>query len=597
MEPYFLNALGSLLQTTFIPTLPPLIRPSERSNPPLEKQRSRALSAFALSALFGLEPLRSGKQVLDDYEDASLDAFHYDQAAGTLYWIQTKYKPDGEITVSDTVNFCNGIGQLAKGDFSNLNANFVRNRAMIEAALDNCTRIQPVFVFLGAKVSPRAIEAYRTWQANQEERMAASIQQFGPKEVVNYMLERQAYPTVDARIEIKNATIVGAPNRMYLGVVTLKSMAALLDQHGFALFTKNIRQGLGQGSDVNQSILKSIKERPEAFVYLNNGITVLVKESVAKRPVDQVTPYEVKGMSIVNGAQTISTALEAKKLGLESELERALVTISMVIVGEEAQLGRDITEARNHQNVVKKSDFVGLDPIHPVLRQKFALFQIHYAYQNQNSTDVPNNAIWQEEVAIAANLIRQDPFAGLDAFKYKGEFTIKERSRYKIAFSEPHDLYAMYNGVQCLRFVDKWMVTNGSGAAAFSDQRLCSWNGRYLAAWILFQQLSGTIKKPRLLKYADIRSNQNVSRALVSLSVHLVDVYLHLRESDWIGARRFFGNHWYTNEAAVRLCCLHFGIPLDDPGIQARRNKLHGATADRIELFSYLASKAPKIEI
>ena len=51
---------------------------------------------------------------------------------------------------------------------------------------------------------------------------------------------------------------------------------ALHEQHGKALYERNIRYFLGSSkSDVNKAIKSTPSDRPEEFFYLNNGVTAV----------------------------------------------------------------------------------------------------------------------------------------------------------------------------------------------------------------------------------------------------------------------------------------------------------------------------------
>jgi hypothetical protein len=596
MEAFYLDALNNLLDGIYARHLPQLSHAKEAVNPPLEKQRSRALSAFGIAALFGLDPEKAGSQVVDDYDDFGIDALHWDPATETLYLVQCKHKPKADFGIDDVMTFANGIAKIAQMDFTKLNKNFKSMQSDLEVALMECRCIQPVVVHSGNNVTSHAIDAYRRWQPLQDSRIAGEMLEFGGEAIVLHLLDCQAYKRVDDRIHVQTSLRNIDSNSMIIGTTSLKEMARLLQNHGLALFAKNIRQGLGMDGEVNQSILRTIRERPELFVYLNNGVTVLASEAIARQTQLGFTAYDLKSLSVVNGAQTITTALEALRNGLDEELARAFVTITIVKIEEDDELGRAITKARNHQNAVKKSDFVALDPLQEELRRNFSLFDIDYVVQSQASDSTRKRRIWVDEVGIGINFLGNDPFSILYALRQRKAFATVGEWVYKVGFAQPHKPYLMYNGVQLLRFVDKWMMQAGESAGPNTDERHCCRNGRFHVAWILFKRFKAEIEKPRFLRQVDFARSNNFGREIDLVRQQIIDAYLEMH-GEYEGLMKFFGRQDRTIEALLKICSKNFGVPLNDPVLVKHRLAMDGSGAKRLQLFSYLLRNVTQINL
>ncbi|MBV6738297.1 AIPR family protein [Priestia megaterium] len=103
----------------------------------------------------------------------------------------------------------------------------------------------------------------------------------------------------------------------------LFDIVKLYDRIGDSLFNDNLRIGLGDKQDfleVAPEITKTLKNNPEEFWFLNNGITIIVDEQALDLSsnnflrlysdtvtVEDVEKKELK-ISVINGAQTISAA-------------------------------------------------------------------------------------------------------------------------------------------------------------------------------------------------------------------------------------------------------------------------------------------------
>jgi hypothetical protein len=69
-------------------------------------------------------------------------------------------------------------------------------------------------------------------------------------------------------------------------------------------------------TEVNQSLIETLRSNPENFWYFNNGITALASH-IAKKPIGGDTcdmgVFEYSIVSIVNGAQTVGAIATANR--------------------------------------------------------------------------------------------------------------------------------------------------------------------------------------------------------------------------------------------------------------------------------------------
>src|SRR3546814_6407705 len=90
-----------------------------------------------------------------------------------------------------------------------------------------------------------------------------------------------------------------------LGIARLSDLVALHREKGKALYERNIRYFLGSSrSDVNNAIKATLHDDPASFFYLNNGVTAVCDLFEPKANRNGVKKFKVRGLSIINGAQT-----------------------------------------------------------------------------------------------------------------------------------------------------------------------------------------------------------------------------------------------------------------------------------------------------
>lgn len=146
------------------------------------------------------------------------------------------------------------------------------------------------------------------------------------------------------------------------------------DTYGEDLMSPNVRSYLGivrSERNINNGIKGTAKDAPDRFWIYNNGITVLVHDfSVDGPSTDNTFTLKVKGVGIVNGAQTtgsLGTLNESDAAGLED----AQVLTRFVKTDDPEVLG-DIIKFNNTQNKIEAADFRSKDDVQERLRSEFA---------------------------------------------------------------------------------------------------------------------------------------------------------------------------------------------------------------------------------
>ena len=99
----------------------------------------------------------------------------------------------------------------------------------------------------------------------------------------------------------------------YVFTASLNSIVELYNTLGDNLFSKNVRiGGIEDYIGVDDSIKKTYERKPEAFWFLNNGISLMVEsyESLNMNVFDRIKLCKFESISIINGAQTVKAVSE-----------------------------------------------------------------------------------------------------------------------------------------------------------------------------------------------------------------------------------------------------------------------------------------------
>lgn len=179
----------------------------------------------------------------------------------------------------------------------------------------------------------------------------------------------------------------------YTYSASLYDIVNMYNQVGDELFQRNVRYGINDQLEVEKSIKETLRNNPENFWFLNNGITITVQKKSAlnnSKNSSVILDYNSlkfpEVVSVINGAQTITTAAEfwyddigSKDENAEEIRERARkqarVLLRIMCVNEDrkdcqAELDQ-ISISLNRQKPIKGEDIAYTSPLVLEINQLF----------------------------------------------------------------------------------------------------------------------------------------------------------------------------------------------------------------------------------
>lgn len=164
------------------------------------------------------------------------------------------------------------------------------------------------------------------------------------------------------------------------------AIADLYEMGGKRLFARNVRGFLGETTDVNRSMERTLKREPERFFYYNNGITILCDDA-KKISAKGKDILRVSNPQIINGQQTTRTL--ARRI---EQARKSSVIVRVIQVPRDVSNGDDyfdtlvsqIVEGTNWQNAIRPSDLVSNDRRQVELQR--ALRKLGYLYLRKRET-------------------------------------------------------------------------------------------------------------------------------------------------------------------------------------------------------------------
>jgi hypothetical protein len=582
--------LKTVLETKFLADLPPLLPTNQPPAEQAKKNLSRAFSAFAVASICHVSSSSASQAVVDDYEDYGIDAIFYQASTETLYLVQGKFRKSEMFDQDDTLPFCQGVKKLLRQDFDNFNKHVTDRQAEIEAVLEACSKIELVVAHIGNGISQHAKDALTAFLSEEEaedDRLQSNFIDFDSTSVLSALHISQAFTRIDTLLKVQQCKKVSEPKVTYFGLVKVSDLTALHRQHGPALYERNIRTFLGHKTDVNIAIRKTLAEEPEMFMYLNNGVTMLAEMIETKGSQGGGSRLRLRGVSVINGAQTIATSAQYQEEAAGNDISAARVFLTIIEAAAAGDFGKSITRARNHQNQVVLANFAALDDEQERLRRELAPFGIHYAYK----ADAPDNThnplrIRIEEAAQALAMFQPDPRFAIWVRKEPMTLLDTESSRYRSIFHQGLKGLKLANAVRLNRYIQTRM-TNESRRGPLRD-RLIYRYGNFAIAWVMAKQLVQAVEGGMLLD--EVKIEATLSKPFDDTRQMLADATNKCIR----GPLAVFRNQGEAIPVVKDLSIASYGLTAD-PVIAYKAAQSVKGEAYPKDLFDYTISKAPQI--
>lgn len=587
-------ALKALLKDRFVPHLPPLLgdgNPADKEN----KQISRAFSAFAIQKLFDVDAITASKAVVDDYNDKGIDAVFYHEDNKILYLIQSKLKAAEQFQLGEAQSFLSGAELLINKDFDQFNQNVKNIQQEIENALDECDQIKLLIVYSGDGITIQASneikQKVQSLIEEGEEQLQLYPDTFGPDEVEAALREEHAVKNINEKIRIHKYRTCSQPRYTVFGLIKVQDLVGLHNKHGRSLYEKNIRYFIGAGRrGVNAAIKDTLLNSPDNFMALNNGITLVGNHVEAKsnvRGAKQTKNFQVLGLSVVNGAQTISSAAQFIEQNPDADISAAQVMVTIINTGNN-DFHKQVTKARNLQNPVDLSNFAALDDNQERLRQEIALFGVNYQYrpQRQSTTGIPSITI--ESLAKALACLHQDIRYPARLKSEPSQFTNFEHDAYKSLFPLELSGHKALNAHTVFTAVHQLAEAAERGAP--SPEKLVYRHFGYAIASILMKRLRNKIEGADLLTEADVKAWLSVP--FDEVRQQFADQYNHIAAGAMHHA--FFKRITDTSRLINKVCIEHQGLQQDAAVTALLGRQAHDDPYNQ-RLFDLLKNRAAQL--
>ncbi len=183
--------------------------------------------------------------------------------------------------------------------------------------------------------------------------------------------EAQELPSLDHTISIDPLRTLITELASAKTIMTILPLRECLRLPGITdgrLFRKNVRQSLGANNRVNKALRATINgERVKDFFFYHNGVTAIC-DAVQYDP-EKKSLY-VKGLSVVNGCQSLSTIFSVSERVRSPEAKDASILFRVYEIPDRALADR-ISINTNSQSAVKPRDLRSNDKVMVGLKRAF----------------------------------------------------------------------------------------------------------------------------------------------------------------------------------------------------------------------------------
>lgn len=465
---------------------------------------TRGLAAWVIEQLSGCSAEDAAASVTDGYQDNGLDAIWIDDDASVVYLVQTKWSQDGSgsTAVGDIHKFVQGFRDLVNAEFGRFNEKVRAKQAALEEAL-NDPNVTFTLVLAHTGTSPLSIEGRRVIDDLVAEVndpiYTASFESLTQSQLHGFLKRGVRGARPNLRVTLHEWGHTQDPYAAYYGQVDAADVAEWYQNHGASLFEKNIREFLGKSSEVNSSLLDTLRSTPEHFWYLNNGITVLcekVGKSAAGGNLKKSGTFDFTGVSVVNGAQTVGCIGEAAADDPSIVADARVIVRFISLENCPPGFASEVTRGTNTQNRVERRDFVALDKEQARLREDLLIDGVTYSIRSGEATPNPESGCSIVEATVALACAQSSPELAVQAKREIGRLWVGAESGesdtlYRKIFNSRTTSIELWRLVRVLRRIDEALRLEQ--AKRLGRDKQIGIHGNRILAHLVFQALTGLI--------------------------------------------------------------------------------------------------------
>ncbi len=311
--------------------------------------------AWYLRNIHNLDTFEAKACITDGAGDKQIDAVYIDDQSSTIYIIQGKFymgtvdaEPLREVTSSwiqiknlsklqEAANErlqvkINEIATALEEDYE-ICFELITTSELTESAKSDLAAFQQELAENDTLSANLVLVDNETLKARYEETLNHS------RPYINYEFSLEQGKYMEMQLGATKAVIASIPLKECIKIPGIKDGT---------LFRKNVRQSLGSGNKVNKGIARTLRNNPEEFFFLHNGITAICS-SIKITDGTMI----VKELNVVNGCQSLTTIFNCSESVRNAR--DAYILFRFYEIGN-SERADEISTCTNSQSAVKARD-------------------------------------------------------------------------------------------------------------------------------------------------------------------------------------------------------------------------------------------------
>ena len=323
------------------------------ANFPNEGQR---FVAWYLRNIHNLDTFEAKDCITDGPGDKQIDAVYVDDQTETVYIIQGKYYRGDAVDATPLREVLSSWAQIqdlkhlqdaanddlqakiadisdARAEGYEVSFELITTSNLTEGAKQDLERFQKLLSNNETLNANLVVVDEETLQARYDEALNKNRPYINHEFTVN--------PT-----QCLEMTLAGT--KVIIAAIPLKECVRIPGIKDGILFRKNVRQSLGSSNKVNKGIARTVRNNPDEFFFLHNGITAICSSMTLHGDI-----LSVRELNVVNGCQSLSTIYscsESAKAATDAYIMFRFYEIS------DTERADDISTSTNSQSAVKARD-------------------------------------------------------------------------------------------------------------------------------------------------------------------------------------------------------------------------------------------------
>jgi hypothetical protein len=314
--------------------------------------------AWYLRNIHRRDEIQTKSDITDGADDKQIDAIYVDDEYNKVYIIQGKFIGSNSVDAEPLREILSSWVQLKDLVRLQETANNKLKQKLAEVAIAFDDNYDVEFELI--TTSNLTIQAQNDLFAFQKElaesdELSANLRVIDSEELqhrYDYAVDKEN-PSITHTIALQEGKFIKmdlAGTNVIIAGLPLKDCLFFPGIKDGTLFQKNVRQSLGLNNQVNKGIKNTIYNDGKDFFFFHNGITALCNKMIFDEPTKQIT---LKGLSVVNGCQSLNTILSCSEK--VKELENVFIMFRFYEIPQRERADK-ISISTNSQSSIKPRD-------------------------------------------------------------------------------------------------------------------------------------------------------------------------------------------------------------------------------------------------